>query len=45
MVAAAEEEPASHPSPWPEPREFAAAGIAGTQETVPGPLVAVAPAH
>ena len=44
MVAAAEEEPASHPLPWPEPREFAA-GIAGTQETVPGPLVAVAPAH
>ena len=44
MVVAAEEEPAAHPLAWSGSREFAA-GIAGTQETVPGPLVAVAPAH
>ena len=44
MVVAAEEEPAFHSLPWPVPREFAA-GIAGTQETVPGLQVAVAPVH
>ena len=44
VVVAAEEEPAAHPLAWPESREFAA-GIAGTQETVPGPQVGVAPVH
>ena len=44
VVVVAEEEPAAHPLAWPAPRDIVV-DIAGTQETVSGPQLAVAPAH